>query len=177
MSENDYRFRKNQPETLFVATADATHANSTTETTIVGVGNGKMSIPANTLAVGDRFRLRARGYIGTHSTAGTLAINATVGGSSVATTGGATATNSLSNVAWECEVEFTVRSIGATGTVVAGGFYRVDDGSAIVEGMPKTTATTVDTTGALAVDLTADWGTANAANTITCQQVIFEKLN
>ena len=58
-------------------------------------------------------------------------------------------------------------ALGGLSTVVASGAFVYNTGTARM--LVKTTETTIDTTGALALDLLATWGSANASNTITAQ--------
>lgn len=158
---------------LMSQTSDVTVANTVTETTILSADQGSLSLTANTLQVGETIRLVAHGYLSDTGTPN-LTVKATLGGSEVCSTGAVALNTSVSNAGWRATIDITVRTTGASGTVVASGYFQYDDGT--VHEMVKTSTTTVDTTGALALDLTVQWGTANASNTITSQIATVEAL-
>jgi len=158
---------------LMSQTSDVTVANTVSETTIISADQGSLTLAANTLQAGEVIRITARGYLSDTGTPN-LTIKATLGGSEVCSTGAAALNTSVSNVGWRAVIDITVRTTGASGTVVASGFFEYDDGT--VHDMTKTSTTTVDTTGTLALDITAEWGTADASNTITSQIATVEAL-
>lgn len=159
---------------LFVQTADATVANTTTETTLIASGEGTTTLPANLLKAGRRLRITASGHI-SDTGAPTLNVRVKLGGTTICATGAVTLNNTVTQTDWHMTVDITCRSAGATGTVQGGGIFDHDNGGSF--GMVNTSAVTVDTTGTLAVDVTGEWGTADAADTITCQQLAIEVLN
>lgn len=163
--------------TMFVATGSATIANTTTETTLLGSGSGTSTLPASLLAIGKSLRLRLSGVLSTDASAGTLTIRAKLGSTSIAASTAVTPSNSLSNVAWILDVDLTCRTIGASGTVFGQGMMQIADSTGRVIGLAATAAVTVDTTSSLAVNVTAQWGTASASNTITCSNATILLLN
>lgn len=162
----------------FVSTADATVANTATETTLVGAGWGSATVPANRLYAGSAFRVRASGVLSCTGTP-TLAIKLTLGGTTLVTTGAVALAGTVSNASWRFEGDITCRTAGGSGTVRAQGMFWFDNSAhaGLVEGMPSTTTAVVDTTAANAVAVTATWGTASASNTITCSNLAVEGLN
>lgn len=155
---------------MFSQTADKTVADTAVETTLVGSGRGTASLTANQPTVGTQLVIRAAGYLSDTGTP-TLNVKATLGGSTVCSTGAITLASGVSNVGWVLEVTITFRTLGASGTVVATGLFHYNDGTQ--KHLIKTTTTTADTTGSLQLDFTATWGTASASNTITAQTVGF----
>lgn len=151
---------------LFSQIADATVANTTTETTLVGPGRGNSQLAAGVLKVGSTVRVKLSGYLSDTGNP-TMDIKVKVGGSEVCSTGAQNLDTSVSEADFHAEVLITCRSTGASGTVVASGLFEHDNGTSF--GLTKTSATAVDTTGALDLDVTATWGAADAANTITAQ--------
>lgn len=155
---------------LFAATATATVANTTTEGTLIGAGVGSLTLPANFLVPGRSLRLLARGLISTAAVPGTLTLAGKLGATTLASTGAQTPEASLTDNVWEVDLVITCRTIGGSGTVFVQGFYRTTAGggagNAVQWEMGVTAAVTVDTTTAQALDLTADWQTADAANSI-----------
>jgi hypothetical protein len=87
----------------------------------------------------------------------------------------------VSNRAWEVVGDITCRTTGATGTVIGQGYFQHAQapGSTAADHyeMPNTGATTIDTTAGGALDVTAQWGTADAGNTITSTNMTIEVLN
>lgn len=161
---------------LFSQTEDTTLANTVTPTDLINSTNalGSVTLPAGLLAAGSVVRITMTGH---YSTTGTptfeLAVN--LGGTELATTGVKSLATGAANIGWKLDFEIICRSTGATGTVVASGIARMTvDGTF---GLVKTTAVTVDTTGTLAITAPGTWGTADAANTLTCQTVVIEHHN
>lgn len=167
---------------IFTQTADATVANTSAETTLVGSGVGTATLPANFLVAGKTVRLRASGIFSTAGTGGqTVTIRFKLGSTALLATAALASGGALSNRGWSTDVELTCRSTGGSGSVFAqsqGGFIRFT--SASTSGAAEfisTAATTIDTTASLAVDLTADWNTAVAGDSITCTNLTIEVLN
>lgn len=163
---------------LFVATAAATIGGTGAETTLAGTGIGSLTLPANFLTVGKTLKLRAWGVYGTKAPAvGTFDIRFKYGSTTLITLS-PTLTGSLTNQMWEAEFELTCRTTGATGTVFPQGevelFTSTTASGLIVAG--PTGTTTINTTASSKIDITADWGTSNASNTITCNNFTVEVL-
>lgn len=77
-----------------------------------------------------------------------------------------------SNVPWEIEGEFVVRTIGASGTTTATGDH--DNGQ--TSGLLANSGTlTIDTTSSADITVSAQWSTASASNTITVQNLEMER--
>lgn len=169
------------PSTMFTATADAAVSNTVTETTILGTGVGTKTIEANMLRVGMTFRITVLGYVADTGTP-TLRIRWKLGSTTIADTGAVALSANLSgNEMFTATFTFTCRTLGATGTVMGQGrfIYHTTTGSStdVPINVVNTAATTIDTTAAQAVDVTAEWGTADAANTITATNAIIEIIN
>ena len=163
----------NYAGTIATQTDDATIVDTVTETTLFGTVVGTLTLPADLLIAGRTIRITMRGHISTTGTPN-ITIRSNLGGTEVVGTG-ATAVGTVSSVGWTYTVDITCRSTGGSGTVVAAGLFSWDDGS--VQNSVKTGTTTIDTTGTLAVDITAEWGTASASNTITAQIASVEVIN
>jgi hypothetical protein len=153
----------------FHQTASKTIANTTTETSLVGTGEGTLTLPANFLTVGRTIKIRARGHVSEVSGPNaTLRIK--VGSVTIITSVGALPSAGLTTAGWEIAFEFTCRSVGATGTVIGCGNTHVVSGafvSTVDRDLTMTATATVDTTVANALDITYQWGTASSSNTIT----------
>lgn len=176
--ESDFAFSRtllhgSPAHTVFVSTDDATVADTTTETSLIGSGEGTLTIPANTLAPGRVYRLYIQGYLSDTGNP-TLDIKCTLGGTEIVSTGAFTLNTNITDAGYESNIDFVCRTAGATGTVVAHGLFDYDNGT--LRDMTKKTATTIDTTVDNAIDVTVTWGTASASNTITGQITIVECL-
>lgn len=162
---------------LFTQTASATVANTVTETTVTAAGVGTLTLPANYFRIGTSLKIIATGYISDTGTP-TLNIRFKLGSTTICSTGAVALAGTISNNLWRVEVELTCRTVGATGTVIAQGKFEYDESThaGTTEGMVSTATTTIDTTATQAVNLTVEWGTANASNTITCTNLALEAL-
>ena len=156
---------------LFSQVADATVANTTDETSILGVGRGSKTLDADILEVGTVIVIVLHGHLSDTGTP-TLDLKVKLGGVEVCSTGAVTLANTITEEGFALRVEITCRTTGAGGTVVAGGTFEYSAGNQHM--LVKTGTSAADTTAALAVDVTADWSAADAANTITCQIATIE---
>jgi len=158
--------------------------SSTTETVIPTAAQcqGSRTIPANFLKVGNQIRVRARGIYSTPTGSDTINMRARYGGTGgvqLAATGAVDPGLASTAFGWDIDVVLTVRSIGASGTVVAAGGFHVRQDNA-TNGtnnwfpMGANTTITIDTTVATTIDLTAQWSASLATLTITCSQYTVE---
>jgi hypothetical protein len=161
---------------LFTQTANST-TTANTLTTLFGTGSGTLTFPANFFIVGRAVRVRMGGLVATaDGGAGTKTLTLSLGGTTIATgTSGATFTTVLNN-AWEATADFTLRSIGAAGPVLAGARFETQIATANFNGvLAVATGPTVNTTGALVLDLKFNNG--NATGTLTTTWASVEILN
>jgi len=156
---------------LFSQVADATVADTTDETTILGVGRGSKTLDADILEIGTVIVIVLHGHLSDTGTP-TLDLKVKLGGVEVCSTGAQTLAPTITEEGFALRVEITCRTTGAGGTVVAGGTFEYSAGNQHM--LVKTGTSAADTTAALAVDVTADWSAADAANTITCQIATIE---
>lgn len=167
-------FLKTKQRVLFTQSEAVTLANSTTETTLVGTGEGSLTIQKNSLAVGKTFKVVARGYYSNTGTP-TLTIKLKAGSTVLLTSGAITTTTSASNRAFVFNGLVTVYSLGASGTVRGQG--EVSELGSAVTGIASTSTVTVDSTANNTLNLTAQWGAASSSNTITITNLVVEELN
>ena len=156
-----------EPGVLASATAaSAAVSNTASETTF---DNSSYTIPANSLKVGDIIRIRTQGIATATNSTDTLAIAVKIGSTALYTF---TANDVVNNDIWTGEVEMTVRSIGASGAAVVDivGTLDVDADKDPAIGSFKA-STTIDTTGDLALTVTATWSVANSGN--SCRADVF----
>lgn len=156
---------------IFAQTATITIASSAAEATLVGGGTGSVTLPANFFVQGKAIRLRMSGF---HSSAAspTITIKVKIGGTTIATASGTSGNGS--NDVFIVQMDITCRSTGVTGTIFGQGQYAELHTGGLVAGLPTTAATTVDTTGTLAIDITGQWGTSSASNTISATNFTIE---
>jgi len=155
-------------------------ANSVTLTDINPSGaGGSWTVPANFDTNGSVFELTAWGVFSTTATP-TLSLGFYLGGvagAALLTTGAITTGTTLTNVPWWLQAHVVIRATGATGSAKSRG--RCEFGTAVgaINHLPMpatadTSTVTIDTTTAKQFTVGAQWGTANASNTITCQHFL-----
>ena len=157
-----------QPDKIiaaYVSTADVIVTNTAAETTLLGAGNGTLTIPADSTEVGDRFSFEIQGIISSVANP-TLRIQLKSGAVILADTG-AQSMGNLADGHWIITGEVVTRSLGVTGdSIISGSFITsAGDHFEFVNVVPVTLDTTINRD----VDVTVTWGTAAAGNTITAQ--------
>lgn len=154
---------------LFSQTTAATVANTTTETTLIGAGSGSLTIAANTWSAGEVLRGVASGVFGTKAlTAGWFEIELTVG-SSVSFVFRVTPSELQTNQPWTLEYWITRLTAGASGTVqgTAKFAYQENGSNATVLLAGMSAAAVLASDAGQAVNITADWQSADSGNTWT----------
>ena len=165
----------NQPTTGLYAqtTQSATLTNTTTETSIVGTGAGSLTIAANGYVVGDSYHAKIGGVISAQNN-DTITIRIKKGSTVLATTGTLTL-EAVTNMAWECEIDFTVAAIGATGSMCTNGNFAYNRDTGSLEGFVFQDVETFDTTIANTLEITAEWGQAKTQDTIHSANFVLHK--
>lgn len=155
---------------LFSQTADGTLIqNTTTETTLIGSGQGSLQVTANTFAVGSSYILKMCGNISCLNNSD-IVLNVKSGSVVLGTTG----TIQLPQInaqTFELELNFTVRQIGVSGVadiVMNGEFAYIQHSSTDLQGHTfiSQNNTTFDTTVNNTLDVTWAWASADASNRI-----------
>lgn len=155
--------------TLYTGEAPAsTVANTNTETSFLLNGIGTLTLPANFFVVGKIVKIRIGGVFSTTGTP-TLRIRIKIGGTTIYDSGNITTSATVSSVPWLVEFETICRTTGATGTLKSQARYTdlSNPGNGQIKFTSITGTTTLDMTGTLAIDATAQWSAASASNTIT----------
>lgn len=163
----------------FSATASTTIANTGTETSLIGTGEGSLTLPANTLIVGRSINFSLRGVYSTIAAPGTLQFRVRIGGISGTVVLDSTAQTppvSAGNRGFELSGIIQCRSIGATGTVFSQGEVRLSSSAtdSVTWDMENTATSTIDTTTSQEFQISADWQTADVGNTITGTNFLFQ---
>jgi len=165
---------------LYAQTSNSTPITATAnEGSLVGVGVGTLSVPANTFKVGDSFVARLNGHISCVGTA-TIQIRIKSGSVLLADTG-IVALDVTTNKHWGIEVNFTIRTLGVAGvgSIASGGLFSYIKNSGLNfegENFSIINNTDFDTTVLNQLEITAQWNTANAGNTIYSELFILNKI-
>jgi hypothetical protein len=160
--------------TLFTQTADATCANTTTETTLTSTGVGTLTLPANFFVAGKTIKLLAYGFHSSTSGA-TVTIRVKLGSTTILTATGASGSDTNAGIIMDTVI--TCRTTGASGTVAGQGVYTEIGNTPNFRQMTNTAAVTVDTTASQAITMTAQWSAASAGRTITVTNLSVQVLN
>lgn len=155
---------------LFSQTTSVTVGNTIIESTIIGTGEGSLTIPADYFKKGMSFHGKLGGNISSLNNQ-LIEINVFEDGNLIATTGNISLPQ-ITDKAWELELDFVIREIGSAGVaqlVTSGQFIYNKDSNNIFEGsmFNAINTTTFDTATAATIDIKVKWGTANVGNTIT----------
>ena len=143
--------------------------NTTVESSLISTGVGTLSVPANGFQVGDSFHAKLIGHISCNGAA-TIRLRIKSGTIVLADTG-VIALDAATNKHWEINVYFTIRALGAAGvaSIASGGIFSyIKNSGTNFEGTNFSIInnTTFDTTVSNTLKVTAEWGAANAADSI-----------
>jgi hypothetical protein len=183
----NYQTNKIKAETVRAAmfsgqwsqTNDITVSGIDFMTPLTGSGVGSLTVPANGFKVGNTFHFKIGGRI-------TAANNETIqfhvmAGSVLLADSSVLILPNISNKAWEMEIDFTVRAIGAAGVaqiVTTGDFVYNKNASNAVEGEHffDVNNSTFDTTISNTLVLKCAWGSTNPTNSIQSSQAYLLKI-
>lgn len=157
----------------YLQNSDVTVASTVAETTLASSGLGSLVFPANYFYAVRSILVEACGVVSTTGTP-TLRLRFKFGSSSLIDTGAVTMPAGITNEAWSLRALITCRSVGAAGTFKGQGRF---DHATATAGASNTGTTTIDTTAAQTANLTAEWGTSSASNTITCSNLAIRVLS
>lgn len=148
---------------VYTQTTSVTVANSVAETSIL---TSTTTLPANFFVAGKQIRLK---FLGFHSAAMTPTIRVKIKlGSTVLLDTGVVTSGNSTNALTEINGMLTCRTTGVSGTISGQGYYQELGGGANQFPMLQTGGPiTVDTTTTQVLNVTVQWGTASAGNTIT----------
>lgn len=152
--------------------------NTNLEKTLIGTGIGTLSVPANSFVQGDTFHLKICGVLNAKNNA-KLTIRLHANGLDIGTTGTLTLGTTTAKI-WDLNCDFTIRQIGGAGVGVLttnGTFLYDQNASSSFEGINflNINNTTFDTTILNTLDVVAQWGVADALNSIYSAQAILTK--
>lgn len=160
---------------LFAQTANSsTVTNTTSETTIIDGGSGTLTVPGGGFIAGDAFHAKMAGVISSNNGV-TLTIKVKSGATVLATTGAVTLPK-LTTQSWNLDIQFIVRTTGASGSLHASGWFAYNSGSSLVGTNFNTTTSPFDTTVSQTLDITVTWGAASTGNSIYSTDFTLHKI-
>jgi hypothetical protein len=148
------------------------------ELSLIGAGVGTLSVPANGFQIGDSFRAIFGGLLSAANNQ-TIRIRVRSNGALLLDSGTQTINNITNNV-FNLHIDFTVRALGGPGTasiVSLGAFNYVKTSNGAIEGFGFNVVnnTTFNTTVLNTLDVTVQWGSNNAGNSIYSDIFILNK--
>lgn len=149
------------------------------EASLVGTGVGTLSVPANAFQVGDSFVAK---MCGTLTCANNETLHIRVRSNGILIIDAAVYTLSIStDKFWDLILDFTIRNIGGTGVAVLasnGVFTYNKNANSNIDGIHfgQVNSVNFNTTITNSLTITAEWITANAANTIRSQNFTLTKV-
>ena len=176
---------------VFSTISSLTISNTASETSIISsqlvTGNTKTLLASNSpinpqLIVGRKYRFNAKGTIQTTGSVN-LTLKMKFDSSVIANTGTLALTNNIpASTYFEVDLTFTIRTTGATGTVIGSGKILSDTDlvnsvTSKITNIATQGEVTIDTTSNKTFDVTAQFGTANSNNKIEVYEATLEYLN
>lgn len=167
------------PSGIFAQTTDSIPITATTtEGTLIDGGVGTLSVPADSFNIGDSFVAILSGIISSVNNE-TLQIKIK-SGSTILGDSGLIILPTTTNKHWDLEINFTVRRTGAAGVaqiMTSGALTYIKDSSSAFEGIDFSSLnnTTFDTTIPNTLDITVQWGSNNAGNSIYTEVFVLHK--
>ena len=159
---------------LYAQTAQsATVTNTTTETSIIGTGVGSVTFSANTFLAGNSYHGKIGGVMSNQNN-DDIIIRIKTGSTVLATTGTISLTTATDQ-GWECELDFTIATIGATGTIITNGNFAYNRDTGSLEGFVFQDVQTIDTTVSNILDLTVEWEQAKNQDEIYSSNFVLYK--
>lgn len=165
---------------LFSQTGNSSPITATTiEKTLIDGGVGTLSVPANGFSVGDTFRADVGGIMSAQN-GNTITIRVK-SGAVILTDSGPLTMPGIINQVWSLSIDFVIRAIGAAGVaeiITMGQFHVLKFASGTQEGFGFNTVnnTTFDTTVPNTLDVTAQWSSNNANNSIYSDLFVLNKI-
>jgi len=166
---------------LFAQTDDSVPVSGTTaETSIINGGVGSLSVPANGFSIGDSFKADLSGLFSAANNQ-TIRIRVMSGSVVLIDSGVQSLTNSISNDIFTLSLDFTIRQTGAAGVASIAAFGRffylkTNNSSTQGFGMNTVNNTTFNTTINNTLDVTVQWGSNNAGNSIYTDVFVLSRI-
>lgn len=164
---------------LFAQTGNSTPISGTiVETTLINGGVGTLSVPANGFKTGDSFKAVFGGVLNASNNQ-TIRIRVKAG-SIVLLDSGAQAISNITNDIFSLNIDFTIRQLGTAGTASIaslGTFHYTKTVNGTIQGFAFNTInnTTFNTTISNVLNVTVEWGSNNAGNSIYSDIFVLNK--
>lgn len=158
----------NQGVASVVAYTNEAASTAISNTTVETLFSTQYSIPPNSLVPGVRIKIRFQGIATATNATDTLAIKLYIGGVAGTALISMAATDVANNDVFTGEYELVVRTVGASGTIVGVGTFKsipAAEGTATYKD-DILASTTIDTTAAKVIGVSAAWSVANAGNSV-----------
>jgi hypothetical protein len=165
---------------LFAQTADSTPITGTTaELSLINGGIGTLTVPANGFQIGDSFRADFGGLLSSKNN-DTIRIRIKAGSVVLADSGTQTMSGATNDV-WQFSINFTVRTLGVAGVasiVSLGVFHTTKQSNFAPQGFAFNTvnSTTFDTTISNTLNVTAQFSSDSASNSIYTDIFVLNKI-
>jgi hypothetical protein len=163
---------------IFAQTSTVTVDNTATSTTLIGTVTGVTTLPANFFGVGKTIKIFVSGTYNQANGSQDCALKLTIGGVAVGTITFAH-NGGLTTKYYDAEFTLTCRTAGASGTLQFMGIGRLNHTGSSLQNyfQVSSTSASINTTGTLAIDLQADWVSADPDNSITASILTATYLN
>ncbi len=158
------------PVIVYTNTAASTAVSATTTETEF---DANYTIPANSLSGGQLIRIRFQGIATATNSTDTLTIKLYIGGKAGTALISMAATDVANNDVFQGEYSLIIRTTGSSGTVVGCGSYKsipAAEGTMTIKD-DILASTTIDTTAAQKLCVSATWSSNNAGN--SCRLDVF----
>jgi len=165
---------------LYAQTANSVPVSATiAEGSIVGLGQGTLTVPANGFQVGDSFQAEIGGYLSAKN-GDDLRIRIKTNYGAVLADSGFQNLNSSVNDVFKLSINFTIRSIGSTTVAIidsTGILNTIKQSNGALTGFAFNTenSTTFDTTVINQLEITAEWSSTSPLNSIYTTTFILTK--
>ena len=164
---------------LFTTTGLGVASNNAGEITLLRGVVGTTSLIANTFSDGRTIRLSALGYFNTPLVVDNLTMRVKIGGQTVLTTGAQTPAASASTLGWKLDTLITCQTTGGAGTVIGQGDSEFHSSLVAKDfwQMVNSSTVVINTTGANAIEITAQWSGVSSASQLFLTNAMGELLN
>jgi hypothetical protein len=166
---------------LFAQIANSIPISATiVEGSLIGTGVGTLSVPANSFSEGASFRADFGGLLSTKNN-DKLRIRVKTNGGIILADSGLQDMPLITNNVWQLSINFTIRAIGGAGVasiVSLGVFHDVKTANAVQSGFAFNTInnTTFNTTILNTLNVTAQWSSNSALNSIYSDIFVLNKI-
>ena len=163
---------------LYSQTTQSATINTTGEQTLVGSGVGSLLVDRDVFQIGDSFHGKIGGKINATGGGGRSEITIKVkAGSTILASTGVFDLDTATNGGWELELDFTIATIGASGTICTNGnFVYNKDANREIFGHIFQDVQPIDTTIPNTLDITAEWNVLNTGDDIYSANFVLYKV-